>query len=114
MAGHTVDAIPGMLGFHPGLKETGGYSLVAFHAKSGVHLGRFVPRPHTGYPRAEKEEAQKDKKTGPEMLFHFPNLSFLARNFARRVSGSFEILFRKTPSGLRHYSISAPGKKIER
>jgi len=48
MAGHAVDALSGMFGFHPGLEETGSHPLVAFHAEPGIHLGSFVPGTHAG------------------------------------------------------------------
>ena len=38
VTGHAVDALLGMLRFHPGLEQTRRYSLVTFHAKSRVHL----------------------------------------------------------------------------
>jgi hypothetical protein len=75
MAGHAMDALLGMLGFNPGLEETGRDSLVAFHAEPRVHLGSFVPCAHTGYARAKKNGAEKDKREGLMALFHFLNLS---------------------------------------
>jgi hypothetical protein len=50
MAGHTVDSLLGMFRFRPGLKKAGAHSLVTFHAKPGVHLGRFGTHAHAGYP----------------------------------------------------------------
>jgi hypothetical protein len=87
MAGHAVDALPGMLRFHPGLKKAGGYSLVTFHAKPRVHLGSFVPRTHAGYPREKKDRTEKDKTEDLKMLSHFLNLSSFTRD-ATRGSGN--------------------------
>lgn len=52
MTGHAVDAVLGMLRFHPGLEKPRRYSLVTFHAKSRVHfgVGRFREKACTESP----------------------------------------------------------------
>jgi len=87
MAGHAVDALPGMFRFHPGLKQAGGYSLVTFYAKPRVHLGSFVPHTHAGYPREKKDRTEKDKTEDLKMLYHFLSLSSFTRD-ATRGSGN--------------------------
>ena len=75
MAGHAVNAPRCMLGFNPGLEETGGHALVAFHAKSGVHVGCFIPGAHAGQAGGQKDRAEKNKAENLEEYFHFLNLS---------------------------------------
>jgi hypothetical protein len=50
MAGHAMNALLGVLRFHPGLKKAGRYSLVTLHAEPRVHLRNLVARAHAGYP----------------------------------------------------------------
>jgi len=82
MAGHAVDALLGMFGFHPGLEETWSDPLVAFHAESWVQIGSFVPPTHAGYARAKKNGAEKDKSEDLMALFHLVQGSGNLPNFS--------------------------------
>jgi hypothetical protein len=59
VAGHAMDALLGMLRFHPGLKKAGGYSLMTFHAKSRIHLRSrcFGKKTGTGHSGEDQQQA---------------------------------------------------------
>ena len=72
VAGHALNTLPGMLGFYPRLEKSGGYSLMAFHAKSRIDLRSFIDPAYARNPRKDQQRKENEPQDF-KILFHFLN-----------------------------------------